>query len=179
VRTSTRAIVGVLGLVSIAAGYKVGAAGAPASAFTGGPIAGPPASGTPTPTPTKTHTPTPTPTPTGTHTPKPTPTPTGTHTPTPTPTPTKTTPPATTSKTGQVISYRFGQIQVKVVRTAGKITDIVLLQGSASAGRSAAFPYLHDLAIAAQSSSFDTSQLGGATYTTNAYIQALQSAGVN
>jgi len=167
VRTSTRAIVGVLGLVSIAAGYKVGAAGAPASAFTGGPIAGPPASGTPTPTPTKTHTPTPTPTPTGTHTPK------------PTPTPTKTTPPATTSKTGQVISYRFGQIQVKVVRTASQITDIVLLQGSASAGRSAAFPYLHDLAIAAQSSSFDTSQLGGATYTTNAYIQALQSAGVN
>lgn len=166
-RTSTRAIVGVLGLVSIAAGYKVGAAGAPASAFTGGPIAGPPASGTPTPTPTKTHTPTPTPTPTGTHTPK------------PTPTPTKTTPPATTSKTGQVISYRFGQIQVKVVRTASQITDIVLLQGSASAGRSAAFPYLHDLAIAAQSSSFDTSQLGGATYTTNAYIQALQSAGVN
>jgi uncharacterized protein with FMN-binding domain len=165
VRASTRAIVGVLGLVSIAAGYKVGAGGAPASAFTGGPIAGPPASGTPTPTPTKTHTPTPTPT--------------GTHTPTPTPTPTKTTPPATTSKTGQVISYRFGQIQVKVVRTAGKITDIVLLQGSASAGRSAAFPYLHDLAIAAQSSSFDTSQLGGATYTTNAYIQALQSAGVN
>jgi len=165
VRTSTRAIVGVLGLVSIAAGYKVGAAGAPASAFTGGPIAGPPASGTPSPTPTKTHTPTPTPTPTGPHTPK--------------PTPTKTTPPATTSKTGQVISYRFGQIQVKVVRTAGKITDIVLLQGSASAGRSAAFPYLHDLAIAAQSSSFDTSQLGGATYTTDAYIQALQSAGVN
>jgi len=165
VRTSTRAIVGVLGLVSIAAGYKVGAAGAPATAFTGGPIAGPPASGTPTPTPTKTHTPTPTPT--------------GTHAPKPTPTPTKTTPPATTSKTGQVISYRFGQIQVKVVRTAGKITDIVLLQGSASAGRSAAFPYLHDLAIAAQSSSFDTSQLGGATYTTNAYIQALQSAGVN
>ena len=164
-RTSTRAIVGVLGLVSIAAGYKVGAAGAPATAFTGGPIAGPPASGTPTPTPTKTHTPTPTPT--------------GTHAPKPTPTPTKTTPPATTSKTGQVISYRFGQIQVKVVRTAGKITDIVLLQGSASAGRSAAFPYLHDLAIAAQSSSFDTSQLGGATYTTNAYIQALQSAGVN
>jgi len=70
-------------------------------------------------------------------------------------------------------------IQVKVVRTAGKITDIVLLQGSASAGRSAAFPYLHDLAIAAQSSNFDTSQLGGATYTTDAYIQALQSAGVN
>lgn len=166
-RTSTRAIVGVLGLVSIAAGYKVGAASAPASAFTGGPIAGPPASGTPTPTPTKTHTPTPTPTPTGTHTPK------------PTPTPTKTIPPSTTSTTGQVISYRFGQIQVKVVRTAGQITDIVLLQGSASAGRSAAFPYLHDLAIAAQSSSFDTSQLGGATYTTNAYIQALQSAGVN
>lgn len=166
-RSSTRAIVGVLGLVSIAAGYKVGAAGEPASAFTGGPIAGPTSSGTPTPTPTKTHTPKPTPTPTGTHTPK------------PTPTPTKTTPPTTTSKTGQLISYRFGQIQVKVVRTAGKITDIVLLQGSASAGRSAAFPYLHDLAIAAQSSNFDTSQLGGATYTTNAYIQALQSAGVN
>ena len=172
-RTSTRAIVGVLGLVSIAAGYKAGAAGAPASAFTGGPIAGPTSSSTPTPSPSKTGTPTPT----GTKTPKPTKSPTTQ--PTPTPTPTQTTPATTTSTTGQLISYRFGQIQVKVVRTAGKITDIVLLQGTASAGRSAAFPYLHDLAIAAQSSNFDTSQLGGATYTTDAYIQALQSAGVN
>lgn len=164
-RSSTRAIVGVLGLVSIAAGYKVGAASAPASAFTGGPIVAPTSTGTPTATPT----------PTGTKTPKPTKSPTTS----PTPKPTKTTPPSTTSTTGQLISYRFGQIQVKVVRSGGKITDIVLLQGSASAGRSAAFPYLHDLAIAAQSSNFDTSQLGGATYTTNAYIQALQSAGVN
>ena len=172
-RTSTRAIVGVLGLVSIAAGYKAGAAGAPASAFTGGPIAGPTSSSTPTPSPSKTGTPTPT----GTKTPKPTKSPTTQ--PTPTPTPTQTTPATTTSTTGQLISYRFGQIQVKVVRTAGKITDIVLLQGSASAGRSAAFPYLHDLAIAAQSANFSTSQLGGATYTTDAYIQALQSAGVN
>ena len=172
-RTSTRAIVGVLGLVSIAAGYKAGAAGAPASAFTGGPIAGPTSTTTPTPSPSKTGTPTPT----GTKTPKPTKSPTTQ--PTPTPTPTQTTPATTTSTTGQLISYRFGPILVKVVRTAGKITDIVLLQGTASAGRSAAFPYLHDLAIAAQSSNFDTSQLGGATYTTDAYIQALQSAGVN
>ena len=170
-RSSTRAIVGVLGLVSIAAGYKVGAASAPASAFTGGPIVAPTSTGTPT----SAGTPTATPTPTGTKTPKPTKSPTTS----PTPKPTKTTPPSTTSTTGQLISYRFGQIQVKVVRSGGKITDIVLLQGSASAGRSAAFPYLHDLAIAAQSSNFNTSQLGGATYTTNAYIQALQSAGVN
>ena len=182
-RSSTRAIVGVLGLVSIAAGYKVGAASAPASACTGEPIVAPTSTGTPT----SAGTPTATPTPTGTKTPKPTkspttsPTPKPTKSPTtsPTPKPTKTTPPSTTSTTGQLISYRFGQIQVKVVRSGGKITDIVLLQGSASAGRSAAFPYLHDLAIAAQSSNFDTSQLGGATYTTNAYIQALQSAGVN
>ena len=176
-RSSTRAIVGVLGLVSIAAGYKVGAASAPASAFTGGPIVAPTSAGTPTatPTPTGTKTPKPTKSPTTSPTPKPTKSPTTS----PTPKPTKTTPPSTTSTTGQLISYRFGQIQVKVVRSGGKITDIVLLQGSASAGRSAAFPYLHDLAIAAQSSNFDTSQLGGATYTTNAYIQALQSAGVN
>jgi uncharacterized protein with FMN-binding domain len=167
VRTSTRAIVGVLGLVSIAAGYKAGAAGAPASAFTGGPIAGPTSTTTPTPSPSKTGTPTPTPSPSKTGTPA------------PTPTPTKTTPATTTSTTGQPIYYRFGVVQVKVVRTAGKITDIVLLQGTASAGRSAAFPYLHDLAVAAQSSSFDTSQLGGATYTSDAYIQAMQSAGVN
>ena len=167
-RSSTRAIVGVLGLVSIAAGYKVGAASAPASAFTGEPIVAPTSTGTPT----SAGTPTATPTPTGTKTPKPTKSPTTSPTPKPTKSP-------TTSTTGQLISYRFGQIQVKVVRSGGKITDIVLLQGSASAGRSAAFPYLHDLAIAAQSSNFDTSQLGGATYTTNAYIQALQSAGVN
>ena len=76
--------------------------------------------------------------------------------------------------TSDVIPYQFGQIQLSVTRKGGKISAIDVGQSTASAGREQAFPYLVDYAIKAQGTSF--SNLGGATYTTDAFKAALDSA---
>jgi uncharacterized protein with FMN-binding domain len=78
------------------------------------------------------------------------------------------------TKTGDAIGYRYGTIQVQVTEVGGKITDITLLQAGATGGRSAAFSYLVDYAIQAQSSNF--SNISGATYTTDAFVRSLDSA---
>ena len=65
-------------------------------------------------------------------------------------------------------------MQVSVTKTDGQITDITLLQAGATGGRSSAFSFLVDYAIAAQGSNFGN--LSGATYTTDAFKQALDSA---
>ena len=86
-------------------------------------------------------------------------------------------PPATNvtkTATGDPIYYQFGTIQVKVKQVNGKLTDITFLQEQASAGRDQAFPYLVQYAIKANGTSFGN--LGGATYTTAAFKQALDSA---
>jgi uncharacterized protein with FMN-binding domain len=71
------------------------------------------------------------------------------------------------------VYYRFGTVQLTVTKQGSQITNIVMNQAGASAGRAAAFPYLIQLAEQAQSASFDTSMMGGATYSTNAFLQAL------
>ncbi|MEY4079434.1 MAG: hypothetical protein RIS80_1203, partial [Actinomycetota bacterium] len=76
--------------------------------------------------------------------------------------------------TGDAIQYPYGVIQVEVVRSGGKITDITLLQAGATGGRSAAFSYLIDYAMQAQGSNFGN--ISGATYTTAAFVQSLDSA---
>ncbi len=76
--------------------------------------------------------------------------------------------------TGDPIQYEFGVVQVEVVRTGGKITAVNLIQAGATAGREQAFPYLTDYAIQAQGTNFGN--LSGATYTTDAFKQALESA---
>jgi len=76
--------------------------------------------------------------------------------------------------TSDAIPYQYGTIQLAVTRTAGKIAAIDVGQSGATAGREQAFPYLVDYAIKAQSSNF--ANLGGATYTTDAFKQALDSA---
>ena len=81
---------------------------------------------------------------------------------------------ASVTKTGDAIAYRFGTIQVEVTEVSGKITDITLLQAGATGGRSAAFSYLVDYAIQAQGSNFGN--ISGATYTTAAFVQSLDSA---
>ena len=93
-----------------------------------------------------------------------------------TPTPTTTTPPTKVTKTadGDPINYQFGVIQVSVKQVNGKLTAVNYLQSSASAGRDQAFPYLVQYAIKANGSNFGN--LGGATYTTEAFKQALDSA---
>lgn len=171
-RKSSQIIMGAISLVSVVTGVQVGANAKSATGFTPAPT-GPTTD--PTPTPTNTGTPTPTPTDTGT----PSPTPTETTTPTPTPTPTKTTTPkpaAKVSHTSSPVYYRFGTVQLTVTKTGSKITDITMDQAGATDGRAAAFPYLVSLALSAQNASFDTSMMSGATYSTDAFMQALNDA---
>jgi uncharacterized protein with FMN-binding domain len=79
-----------------------------------------------------------------------------------------------TTKTGSAINYRFGTVQVSVTRANGKITAVNLLQAGATGGRQGAFSYLVQYAIQANGTSFGN--LGGATYTTDAFKQSLESA---
>jgi len=76
--------------------------------------------------------------------------------------------------TGAAVQYQFGVIQLSVVRKAGKISAVNVVQGTASAGRDAAFSYLQQYAVSAQGSNF--ANVSGATYTTDAFKQALDSA---
>ncbi len=118
-------------------------------------------------------------------------TPTATETPTPTtttkPKATATAKPKTTkssssgstagasgSKTGGTISYKFGVVQVSVTKSAGKITDVNLIQETATKGRDAEFPPIIKATISNNGTSFGN--LSGATYTTNAFKKAVNSA---
>jgi len=165
VRKSSQVLMGAISLVAVTTGVQVGANAKGNSFNSGGTF--PTTTGTPTTTPTKSPTKSPTTSPTV----KPTKTPTTK--PTKTPTPTPTTPSATISHTSSPVNYRFGTVQLTVTKQGSKITNIVMNQAGASGGRAAAFPYLIQLAEAAQSASFDTSMMGGATYSTNAFVQAL------
>ena len=80
----------------------------------------------------------------------------------------------TKSATGDPIDYAYGTIQLKVTKSGGKITAVDLVQAQATAGREQAFPTLVDAAVKANGSGFGN--LGGATYTTEAFKQALDSA---
>ncbi|MFZ4065727.1 MAG: FMN-binding protein, partial [Rhodoluna sp.] len=175
VRKSTQALMGTASLIAVVTGFQVGANATPSATFS-------PLPTTPTTDPTPTGTPT-TPNPTGTPTtdptvtPTPTPTKTPTKTPTPKPTKTPTPPPSTTvSHTSSPVYYRYGTVQLTVTKTGSTITDITMNQAGATKGREAAFPYLVQLAISAQNSSFDTSMLSGATYSVDAFMTAFNDA---
>lgn len=78
------------------------------------------------------------------------------------------------TKTSTLVNYQFGQIQLTVTKSSGKITDISLDVATATHGRQAAFSPLVQAAVAANGSNFGN--LGGATVTTDAFKQALESA---
>jgi uncharacterized protein with FMN-binding domain len=74
---------------------------------------------------------------------------------------------------------RFGDVQVKVIVSGGRITDVQAVQMPSDRARSAyisqvAGPMLHDEVLQAQSARIDT--LSGATYTSDAYAQSVQAA---
>jgi uncharacterized protein with FMN-binding domain len=105
--------------------------------------------------------------------------------PTATPAPTQDTTTATTSGytdgtvTGDTVSTRFGDVQVQVTISGGAITAVTALQLPSNDSHSArisqaAEPILRQEALTAQSASIDL--LSGATYTSDAYAQSLQSA---
>ena len=98
------------------------------------------------------------------------------NTPSSTGNPTATTPAAPKDMTvrSSAINYQFGTIQVEVVRTAGKISAVNMVQSGASGGRNQAFPSLTAAAMKAQGSNFGN--ISNATYTTQAFKKALDSA---
>lgn len=172
-RSATKTFVGLAGLGIIIAAAK---AGMPlpdaASVVTENASSN---SASPTPTPTATATATPTPKPTSTTKPKTTkptktkPKPTATATPTPPPVTS-----AAVTKTGGAINYAFGTMQVKVTKTGTNITDVTYLQSSYTRVPGGTLTYLVDASILANGSNFN--KVSRATYTTNAYKQALESA---
>lgn len=87
--------------------------------------------------------------------------------------------PATTTVTGSAIDTRYGAVQVKVTFSGSTITAIDTVQYPNRSGRDVeindqALPILQQEALASQSANIDT--VSGATYTSEGYIQSLQSA---
>ena len=80
----------------------------------------------------------------------------------------------TKTVTGDAIEYRYGVVQLEVTATNGKIEKITEVQATASSGYMQAFPYLNELALQAQSADFGN--VSGATFSSDAYAEALSSA---
>ncbi|MGR6998953.1 FMN-binding protein [Yinghuangia aomiensis] len=81
--------------------------------------------------------------------------------------------------TGDTIDTRYGPVQVAVTLTDGKVTGVQVLQVPSENRRdrsiaASAVPKLTKEALAAQTAHIDT--VSGATYTSEGYIQSLQSA---
>jgi uncharacterized protein with FMN-binding domain len=86
---------------------------------------------------------------------------------------------AARSATSQDISYQYGDIQLKVSETGSRITGIEVVRNGADDPRSEeinsqAVPMLTSQALSAQSAQIDG--VSGASFTSQAYTQALQSA---
>lgn len=110
--------------------------------------------------------------------PTPTPSPSDSSAPTPTPSPSSSGYKDGTY-TGQDIQNQFGDTQVKVTIAGGKITDVQALQLPYDRQRSADISAyvkqpLHDEVLQAQSALIDL--ISGATFTSDAYAQSVQSA---
>lgn len=80
---------------------------------------------------------------------------------------------------GVSVGTPYGDVQVQVVVSGGKITDVVALQLTNDGGRSVqisnyAAPILRSEALQAQSA--NVSSVSGATYTSDGYLNSLQSA---
>ena len=85
----------------------------------------------------------------------------------------------TGTATGDAVSFRFGTVQVEVTAENGVITEITALQLPDEDRRSLSIsnevePILQSEALRAQSADIDV--ISGATYTSLAYAQSLQSA---
>lgn len=88
---------------------------------------------------------------------------------------------ATSAKTfsGSAVQTRYGTVQVGITVSGTKITNVSFLQLTSDDPRSAeinseAGPQLLQETLDAQSANIDT--ISGATYTTDGYVQSLQSA---
>lgn len=80
---------------------------------------------------------------------------------------------------GTTVETQFGPVQVEIVVSDGKLTDVEALQLTNDGGRSVeisdyAAPILRTEAVTAQSANIQS--VSGATYTSEAYITSLQAA---
>lgn len=105
----------------------------------------------------------------------PTDSPSASPSPSPSPSPTG----ANGTFTGSDFPNRFGDVQVKVIVSNGRITDVQPIQMPQDRAESAyisqvAGPMLHDEVIQAQSAQIDI--ISGATYTSQSYAQSVESA---
>jgi uncharacterized protein with FMN-binding domain len=100
-------------------------------------------------------------------------------------TPTTGAPPPPTTNTGNqtvegdAISTRYGDVQVRVIVSGGRLVDVQAVQLPSDRSRSQAIssdagPQLRNEALRAQSARINT--VSGATYTSDGYAQSLQSA---
>lgn len=109
----------------------------------------------------------------------PTSTPAGSTPPPPTPIPAQTGRYKNGTYTGSVADAFYGNIQVQAVISGGKITDVIFLQypndrSTSVYINSQAMPYLKQEAIQAQSA--NVAGVSGASATSQAFIESLQSA---
>ena len=86
---------------------------------------------------------------------------------------------AATSVTGDAADTRYGPVQVQVTIAGGTITDVSVVEYPSENGKdrqinARALPVLVQETLDAQSSSID--MVSGATYTSEGYLQSLQSA---
>jgi uncharacterized protein with FMN-binding domain len=80
---------------------------------------------------------------------------------------------------GSTVSTRYGDVQVRVIISGGRISDVQPVTLPSDRQRSAlisqeAAPLLHDEVVQAQSAQIDV--ISGATYTSYGYAQSLQAA---
>jgi hypothetical protein len=76
--------------------------------------------------------------------------------------------------TSDLLPYEYGHVELTVTKSAGKLVAIDIGTSTATDGRQQAYPILVEEALKAQGSSFGN--LGGATYTVDAFKQALDNA---
>ena len=86
---------------------------------------------------------------------------------------------ATKTTQGSAAQTPYGPVQVEITTSGSKVTDVSVLQYPNSSGQdqqinSYALPRLIDATLQAQSAQID--MVSGATYTSNGYVQSLQSA---
>jgi uncharacterized protein with FMN-binding domain len=88
-------------------------------------------------------------------------------------------PPSQITVDGAVVDTQYGKVQVRILVTGGQLADVTALHLTDSSGRSVeisaqAAPILRQEALTARSAKIDL--VSGATFTSDAYVQSLQSA---
>jgi uncharacterized protein with FMN-binding domain len=72
------------------------------------------------------------------------------------------------------LQYRYGIVHLKITAKSGALTEVDILDSSATPGFEQAYPLLTEAALSANGSNFEN--VSGATFTTEAFKEALNNA---